>query len=117
MKVNVKRLTENDFLAIAVMHMMTEETRNTNDFLEKFKIVPGADSPVDLRLTINGVEVDFGHFMNELERQHETMLKHCAREFLKDNGLDSLYETLEALKRNIDEKIEDVFPGFKEDRW
>jgi hypothetical protein len=116
-KFKVEDLTKHNFLAIAVIHIMTEETRNTNDFIERFKLVPGGNSDVEIDIKINGVEVNFQHFMNELERQHSDMLTKRAHELLKENGVSKLQDIISDLEKNIESKIEEVFPGFREERW
>lgn len=116
MKVKVERLVTHDFLAIAVMHMMTEATPKTEDFCKKFNVVAGANSDVDLVLTVNGVEVNLEHFMKELERQHNTMLEDRAKELLKDktfNMIDRLTEILKQAEEAVTEEIETTFPGRK----
>ena len=116
MKVKVERITKHDFLGVAVVHMMTEATKNTEDFCKKFNVVAGANSEVDLVLTVNGVEVNFEHFMKQLERQHNTMVEESAKEQLKEktfNMLDRLNTILKQAEEAVTEEIETTFPGRK----
>jgi len=117
MKIKVEDLCKNSFLAIAVMHVMTEETPKSEDFCKKFNVVPGANSDVEVEIKINGVAVDFKHFMDELERQHDRMLQDKAHELLRENGVSKLHDVISDLEKNIERKIEEVFPGFRRDEW
>jgi hypothetical protein len=117
MKFKVEDLTKHNFLAIAVMHLMTEETPKTEDFCQKFNIVPGGNSDVDVDIKINGVPVNFQRFMDELERQHDDMLQRQAHALLKENGVSKLQDIISDLEKNIERKIEEVFPGFRRDEW
>lgn len=116
-KFKVEDLVKHDFLSIAVIHIMTEETRNTNDFCEKFNLVPGGNSEVEIDIKINGVPVNFKHFMDELERQHGEMLERQAQDLLKEKGIGKLHDIISDLEKNIERKIEEVFPGFRRDEW
>lgn len=117
MKFRIEDLTKHTFLSIAVIHIMTEETREAKDFVERFKLVPGSNSDVEIDIKINGVPVNFQHFMNELERQHNDMLQQQAHALLKENGISKLQDIISDLEKNIERKIEEVFPGFRRDEW
>ncbi len=113
MKIKTEDVTRNDWLSIMVMHLMTEHAKTTEDFMKVFKIEPGMNSDIDLQIRINGVEVDFGLFMKELQRQHEEMLTKRAHELLRERGLNGIHDIISDLEKNIEDKIEEVFPGFR----
>lgn len=115
MKIKIEDVIKHNFLGIAVMHIMTEHARE-KDFCKVFNVVPGANSDVEVKMTINGVEVDFGHFIKELERQHNDLVERDAKEAMRARVsmmLDRLNEIIGQAEQNIIDEIEETFPGKK----
>lgn len=117
MKVNIVDLCHgNSWLGIMVIHLMTEHTTNAENWEKVFKLEPrrpeGVTQTVDLKMTINGVEVKFEHFIKELERQHNDMLEKAAKEMLPKRS-EKLMALIEEAGRLIDDEIEMSFPGRK----
>lgn len=119
MKVNLVDLCRGDrnWLGIMIISLMTEHCKNAEKWDETFKLEPrrpdeGVTQTVDLKVTINGVEVKFEHFVKELERQHNVMLEEAAKELLPKRS-EKLLALIEEAGRLIDDEIEASFPGRK----
>ncbi len=106
---------EDDWLPILVMHLMTEHTKNSDDWFKVFGIKPLAEldeQTLDLRVTVNGVEVKFESFVKELQRQYCNMLEGQAKEMMTAR-CNKLAELVEEAGRLINDEIEAEFPGRK----
>lgn len=105
------------WLGVMIIHLMTEHCRNAENWEKVFKLEPsnpttGVVQTVDLKVTINGVEVKFENFVKELERQHNDMLEKAAKELLPARS-QKLMDMIEEAGRLIDHEIETTFPGRK----
>ena len=117
MKVNIVDLCRgNSWLGIMVISLMTEHCRNAENWEKVFKLEPrrpeGVTQTVDLKITINGVEVKFENFIKELEKQHNEMLEKAAKELLPARS-QKLMNMIEEAASLIDHEIETTFPGRK----
>jgi hypothetical protein len=109
------------WLSHLVMHIMTEHTKNAEDWCKTFGLKPIVEGQpeqhVDLKITINGVECKFEYFVKLLEQQHDDMLERRTNEKLRNLGLGELHQIVADLEKNIEKKIEEVFPGFRRSEW
>lgn len=114
MKISVEDCTRDRWLSIMVMHLMTMHARGGDEFLKTFNITPGDLRPdaVDLRVTINGVEVEFENFVKELELQHNSMLEATAKSLFSRRSL-RLFELIDEMEQLVNTEIEESFPGKK----
>lgn len=117
MKISSKVLTRHDFLGIAVWGMMCERGNNKADEIAKlFGITPGVEYEVDLKLTCNGVDLDFKHFVDSLKRQYNDMIERDAKEQIRaqvSTMLDRLAEIIGDAEKLAIQEVEETFPGKK----
>ncbi len=92
-----------NWLSVFILGVMTDNTKEGEDFLGKFKIEHGkGDRKVDVRLTVNGVEVDFAGFLKRLETSYDEHVARRAIQILEEKcGVvtDVLYRLTEHVKR------------------
>lgn len=118
MKISSKSIMRNnDFLSVAVWGMMCARGGNKAEEIAKlFGITPGEEYEVDLKLTANGVELDFKEFMNTLKHQHNDMIERDAKDQIRARVsmmLDHLNEIVQEAERLALEEVEETFPGKK----
>lgn len=113
---NTDHKLRNTWLTILVMQLMTEHTSNAEKWNEVFgiKLAPGKvdNDVVELKITINGVEVKFEKFIKHLEETHNQMLEETAKE-LVTKRCQKLLSVVEEAERLINDEIEQDFPGRK----
>lgn len=113
---NTDHKLRNTWLTILVMQLMTEHTSNAEKWNEVFgiKLAPGKvdNDVVELKITINGVEVKFEKFIKHLEETHNQMLEETAKE-LVTKRCQKLLSIVEEAERLINNEIEQDFPGRK----
>ena len=113
---NTDHKLRNTWLTILVMQLMTEHTSNAEKWNEVFgiKLAPGKvdNDVVELKITINGVEVKFEKFIKHLEETHNQMLEETAKE-LVTKRCQKLLSIVEEAERLINDEIEQDFPGRK----
>ena len=117
MKISGKALTRHDFVAIAVWNMMCARGNNKAEEISKlFGITPGQEYEVDLRLTANGVELDFKVFMDKLKSEYNDAIERDAKEQIRariETMLDNLTQILKHAETEAIWEVEDTFPGKK----
>lgn len=115
-KQNTDYKLRDTWLTILVMHLMTEHTQNAEKWNEVFgiKLAPGKveNDEVELKITINGVEVKFESFIKHLEETHNQMLEETAKE-LTTRRCQNLLSIIAEAERLINDEIEQDFPGRK----
>ena len=82
--------------------------------LEKGVVKPAPD-PIDVVMTVNGEEVDFLAVLDEIERQHERMVKEEAQELLEkelSKIIEPLQNSFSELKDQFNSKCRELFPDF-----
>lgn len=118
MKIKVADIVKEDWLSKVAIILMTDQAKSSgSDFLKMFNVEPGMNSDVELKVSINGVEVEFSNFMKVLEEQHEQMLIDKANELIKERGVSKLHDLIDSLEVSMQEKIEQLFPDFQRDKW
>jgi hypothetical protein len=113
-KIGFRRLTKRDFFAIIITNVMFKHLKKGDDFCKLYNIIPGANSEVELKLIINGVEVDFQHFVDELEYQHNTLMKENVKRyqgemirFLLDHFNKIMKQAEDSINREIEFNFSD----------
>jgi hypothetical protein len=110
----VTGINHNTWLTILVMHLMTEHTSNAEKWNKVFgiKIEPGqpGEDEVDLKITINGVEVRFESFIKHLEETHGEMLEEAAKELISKR-CQNLLNVVQDAERLLSDEIDKDFPG------
>lgn len=117
MKINLVKLAgERSWLSQFIYHVMTEHTVNANNWKKVFKIENVATSEVEVKVTVNGVDVPFESFIQQLEEQHNEMLTAQAKKLIEKN-FNSLIEKLQKMQEDAVLKLEyDVLPQWEKDR-
>lgn len=119
MKINLGDLVDakrNSWLTIFIIHVMTEHTSNGNKWNEVFKLTGGNYQDAEVQVLINGVEVDFKHFIDELEKQHDRMLGDKAKELIEQHFGDLIHK-LEQMQNYAELKLsDDVLPSWQKER-
>lgn len=68
---------------------------------------------LDIKFVVNGFELDFAEFSNELERQWDRATAEAGRELLKERALD-LQDKLRRIETSVDDAIRAEFPELNE---
>ena len=107
-KLSTREVTDSRLLMIMIASNRSSATSRTVDrvvqTVEAGLREQSADTPVyDVRVSINGIELDFRDFAVEVQRQLDDMVTHEAGELLKQTVGDKLdeliYDARESLKR------------------
>lgn len=102
-KFTIDQVTGHNTLSVFLMSVMTDSTKRGEDFLAKFQIEHGREPrELDVRLTVNGVEVDFEQFIKRLERDYDEYVKRDAKKLLSEKCEtieNVLYQLTEHVKR------------------
>lgn len=112
-----RRSHEQDWHFRFLFGVMTAHAQNFNDWKEAFNIPQinsgsNEDIVVDVKVTINGVEVPYHDFIARLEAGYEACCEERARELVKEKFGDiegKMYE----LGQAIDASIDEAFPGYR----
>lgn len=102
-------MREHNFREWCMIHLITKF-----NLLDDGTVKPAPD-PIDVVLTINGKEVDFLAVLDELERQHEQLVKDEAKELLEkelSKIIAPLKDSFSELKTQFDGKCREMFPDF-----
>jgi hypothetical protein len=112
MKINMtEHLNEETLISHIVLEGLANSLKGEGE-LEKF-IKPhkmGKDYILDVKITVNDLELDLEHFVNHWQSQVERMIKEEAKELIEEK----LYETEgllsdlnQRIKSEIDKRLED----------
>lgn len=101
-KFKIEEVTRhNDWVSVFLIGVMTDSTEGGDDFLAKFKIEHGRpDRDLDVRVTVNGVDVDFRGFLKRLESSYEEHVARRAIELLEER-CGSVTEALHKLTEHV----------------
>lgn len=108
---SIVNVTDNTAPAIMLINAMAREAPR-DELLSTFNHpqFPLTHSSVDVRLTINGVEVDFMKTAQEmwdrLRRHHREDVEKCAKELLSQTRFDKLGELIQKVEWEIGQEIE-----------
>jgi len=94
---------ERNFREWAIIHFITKF-----NLLDDGVVSPAQPVDIDVELKINGKEVDFLAVVDELERQHERMVKKDAKRFFDDHCydvLEPLDEMIESIRDHMKSKL------------
>lgn len=111
MSEKVKVLTQRD-VEVLLWNAMCESTKGS-EILTKFGIVPnGLDTEVDVKVTVNGVEVPFieevGRFLSQYRDHVKNEAKRMVRKCVVDTHLDTVEEALSELIEHIRDADKDI---------
>lgn len=71
---------------------------------------------LDVKVTINGVEVDYEHFISSMESQMERIIQNRAAAILKESVQDkmiAIQDALSKVERNLNGLVEEVLPAWE----
>jgi hypothetical protein len=114
-----KYLHTGKFLEHAMLHAVTEATKNDPEFVEnKLKKVEEGEEkgkilPFDMTLTIAGQEVDITDFFEHVEKEFKRGIKHEANELVKEKYHDKLrmvYGHLQVIEDFLGKQVNDIVP-------
>lgn len=106
MKLSVNDIVDKKrYLSHAVLNCITDEIISAK----------GKDEEYDVRMTIDGHEVDINEFFKVLQDQHEKMIGEEARKLACDIEVENfgheVQQMIEEFKHELGAKIQDKFPG------
>ncbi len=107
MSEKVKVLTQRD-VEVLLWNAMCESTKGS-EILTKFGIVPnGLDTEVDVKVTVNGVEVSFMETMSGVFAEFNWHVHARAKELVEDYIRSQTWHTLQDKVRDIDDALGDL---------
>jgi len=113
MKINFGKLAAasyDNWLYSFIVNVMTTHTPNARDWDQTFHIT---NNEVEVKLTINEVEVPFDSFLLLLEKAHGKMIEKEAKDLI-EKSFGRLTQSLDALKENALSKLsDDVLPSWR----
>jgi len=98
-----------DWLSTFIITVMTKSTPQGEDFVSRFKL--NGKEEVDVRVTVNGVGVDFSSFIERLEAEYEERVARGAIDLLKEKcgfAEDAISRLTEHVKRFGRDALGDV---------
>lgn len=112
MKIDVLDHSTASILVFRMMCQLEEKQRPVIGDLRKMFNMAEDNNDVDIKITVNGVEVDAVECLNtcwaNLERTHEDRAYALAREMISLSGLSDIEEKIRDAEREINNAVDDA---------
>lgn len=97
--------SEKSWQYLFLLSIMTDHTPNCNDWQKALGVdIKNPPITLDVKITVNGVEMPFDHWMKRLEERHYENVKREAKKLI-DEKLDVVQDKLYKLGLELDEVI------------